>query len=191
MNIYYVYAYLRSKDSITAKAGTPYYIGKGKNFRAFKNHKHIPIPKDKKLIVIVEQNLTEIGALALERRLIKWYGRKNTGSGILLNRTNGGDGVCGMVGVTRNLATRQKMSAARFGKRHTDETKKKIGEKSNLKIFTKEYREKLSVSGVGPDSIEVRKRKSDAAKARWAKVSLDKRKEHMLSAHRGRTNNHS
>lgn len=25
---YYVYAYVRSKDSKTAKAGTPYYIGK-------------------------------------------------------------------------------------------------------------------------------------------------------------------
>lgn len=27
-NIYYVYAYIRSKDSETARAGTPYYIGK-------------------------------------------------------------------------------------------------------------------------------------------------------------------
>ena len=29
MSIYYVYAYLRSKDSTIAPKGTPYYIGKG------------------------------------------------------------------------------------------------------------------------------------------------------------------
>ena len=29
MNIYYVYQYLREKDSKTAPAGTPYYVGKG------------------------------------------------------------------------------------------------------------------------------------------------------------------
>jgi hypothetical protein len=88
-SIYYVYAYLRSKDSETAKAGTPYYIGKGKKLRAFDPH-HIPVPKDKRFIVFLETNLTEIGALALERRMIEWWGRKELG-GILLNRTTGGE----------------------------------------------------------------------------------------------------
>ena len=94
-NTYYVYAYLRNKDSKTAKAGTPYYIGKGKNRRAFNEHRDTAMPADRSMIIFLETNLTELGAFALERRMIRWYGRKDNDTGILNNRTDGGDGISG------------------------------------------------------------------------------------------------
>jgi hypothetical protein len=99
---FYIYAYLRSKDSGTAKAGTPYYIGKGSAGRAWHPHKGITRPSDPKLIVIMETKLTNVGALALERFYIKWYGRKDKEDGILLNRTDGGEGVTNPSDLTRN-----------------------------------------------------------------------------------------
>ena len=96
---FYVYAYVRSKDSAAGKVGTPYYIGKGYGNRAYSPHKKKfganLTPKTTENIIILESGLSEVGAFALERRMIKWYGKVTEG-GILRNIADGGEGACGV-----------------------------------------------------------------------------------------------
>ena len=82
---------------MVSKAGTPYYIGKGTRSRAWNHSKNDVThpPKNKKYIVIIEANLTELGAFALERRMINWYGRVDNNTGILRNMSDGGQGPSG------------------------------------------------------------------------------------------------
>lgn len=95
----YVYTYIRAKDSAVAKAGTPYYIGKGSGRRAWtKFAGEVGMPTDDRYIVILESDLTITGSLAIERRLIRWYGRIDKNTGILRNKTDGGEGGEGVVG---------------------------------------------------------------------------------------------
>ena len=84
---YYIYLYLRED-------GTPYYVGKGKGKRAWEKHS-VSIPKDNSRITFPATDLLELWALALERKFIRWYGRKDNNTGILRNLTDGGEGVTG------------------------------------------------------------------------------------------------
>jgi hypothetical protein len=117
MTIYYVYAYLREDQ-------TPYYIGKGKGDRAYVKDHNCPVPKDRSRIIILEQNLEEQLALDLEAELIKRYGRKDLGTGILLNRTDGGASPVlygdqnGMTGKHHTEETLRKISQAKKGVKH-------------------------------------------------------------------------
>jgi len=84
---HYTYAYLREDR-------TPYYIGRGTGRRAFKDHRHIPVPPRDR-ILFLKTNLTYAESVDHEKYIIYILGRKDLGTGILRNLTDGGEGTIG------------------------------------------------------------------------------------------------
>lgn len=96
MNNFYVYGhYIEGQNK-------PFYIGKGKDKRAYEKYsrskewKEISC-KHKIEIKILHNNLEEDEALQVETKLISEYGRIDIGTGCLINKTDGGDGISGQV----------------------------------------------------------------------------------------------
>jgi predicted RNA binding protein with dsRBD fold (UPF0201 family) len=181
MNEYYTYAYLRED-------GTPYYIGKGSDKRITRRVKRdTRPPKDKSRIIFLKQNLTEEEAFKHEIYMISVFGRKDLGTGVLYNRTDGGEGVSGRIVTdeTRNKI-RQKLKGKEFtdtrrknisdglrgksavwnigntytkGKKLTEEHKRKLSERQKGKTFTEEHKLKISKSLTGRKLSEEQKEK--------------------------------
>lgn len=165
MNKFYVYGLFRGNEP------TPFYIGKGKGNRMYKHmtthslqkpsHKNNIIKKALLDGVIItpkklHENLTEKEALNIEMEQIAIFGRIDNNTGILVNHTNGGEGVSGYIvpeevkkyksikysginnpnyGVRHSTQTKQLLSCIRqgdrnpfFNKTHSIETKKRQSE---------------------------------------------------------------
>lgn len=175
---FYVYAYIGDNN-------LPYYVGKGCNKRAWrKRPTETQPPSDTTKIIILEHNLNEVGAFALERRYIRWYGRQDVLTGILLNLTDGGEGASGKIHTEK---TRAKMSRSRKGKPHSKEhsaaiSKASIGKRGTNtgKKFTDEHKAKISAAHIGKTfSAESRAKMSASMKGRipWNKGKTFKEKQ--------------
>ena len=141
---YYVYAYVRAVTSKNGKAGTPYYIGKGKSDRAWKEHTTVWVPKDRSRIVMIRENLIETEALELEISEIAKHGRIDLGTGILRNLTNGGEGASGYVATAE---ARARHSAARKKRWEDPEARAKQSAAQKKAKSTPEARARNSAAG--------------------------------------------
>ena len=104
-----------------------FYVGIGSKKRSKSKHRssfwHNVVNKHNYYIEIVQNNLDWKEACELEELLILEYGRRDLGTGCLVNMTNGGDG---SPGTFVSKETRLKISSKNKGKKLTDEHKRKL-----------------------------------------------------------------
>jgi hypothetical protein len=176
MRLYYTYVWLRHN-------GTPYYVGKGTRKRGFTSKDHsFRRPKDDSRIII-QYHPDEASAFEAEKFLIDFYGRLDLGTGCLRNLTAGGEGIAGgyWKGKTLSEEHKQKDRLANlgekngfFGRKHTAETKAKIGKANSGKRGSSGYKQppellaRLGAMRRGRKaSEETKRRMSESHKRRW------------------------
>ena len=152
---YYTYAYLRED-------GTPYYIGKGEKNRIYKKGRcEVKPPRDKSRIIFLKKNLTEQEAFKHEIFMIGVFGRKDLGTGILRNKTNGGEGPSGLKmsdNAKRKIKQKRKLFFENggkhplLGKNHSEETKRKMSEVKKGKKLSEQHKENIRKSTEGKHS---------------------------------------
>lgn len=174
--MYYVYLHIKETD------GMPFYIGKGKDKRAYdlryrNDWWYNIVNKHGFDVIILENDLTEEEAFLSEIYWIDRIGRRDLGNGTLVNLTDGGEGTsnrfisdefrekCSVRMLGNNInygrkcgdVTKEKLSIANSGcnnymygkesafkgKKHTNESKKKISDNTKGLKRSLEYKEKF------------------------------------------------
>ncbi len=125
MEKYYTYLWLRED-------GTPYYVGKGCGRRMYEEHTIGKCPsKDR---IIVQYFESEEDALFAEKFLILYFGRKDLGTGILRNYSDGGEGAS-----NPSISSRGKRGRALKGREFSKETRTKLSLASKGKAKSEEH----------------------------------------------------
>jgi len=204
MDNFYTYLY---RD----EAGLPMYVGKGKGKRAW-NHLRSKrtCPIQNKLRKLQREGLSpqpeflitgidEEFALFVEEEFIRKYGRKDNGTGILLNLTDGGEGISGyrhsdetkqiISFHSKNITqeTRDKISVGNLGKIMSKEACLKISQSKLGKPRTQELKDKLRLANLGkkakPETIE-KQRVSMLGKNRRPRTEEEKK--HLSEINKGK-----
>lgn len=141
----YVYRHIRNDLNI------PFYIGIGSdsNYKRSKDKANRNlywnniVSKHGYRIDIMIDDISFDEAKQKEVEFIELYGRKDTNSGILCNKTDGGDGCFGLV---HTYESKLKMSIPNRGKKISEDHKKIISELHTGKLVSRETRLKMSES---------------------------------------------
>jgi len=139
----FVYCYLREKDQ------TPYYVGIAKRRDRITAHHTVHIPPNRAYIRCMRSGLTHKEAQAWEQFYIAHYGRKDTGTGILRNQTDGGE-------------------TGGLGRVWTEEMRKRHSEALTGRTLSEECRAKLSATKTGQAMTPARRK---ALKPYWDEVA--------------------
>lgn len=162
--MFYVYLHL------TEDTNEVFYVGKGKGNRAYKlsgrnKFWHNIVNKHGFTVKIVEENLTEEQSILLEQKLINEYGRRNLGTGKLVNLTDGGEGVSGKVYTDEERELMSSRAKVYYELPENREKRKQIAKEVNSRVDVKE---KLRLKAVEQNSSEeFRKMKAENTKNSW------------------------
>lgn len=207
---YYVYAYKYPN-------GTPFYIGKGTKKRMYahlwdakaeRNLNSFNIRIIRKILKNNEQpiiekivdNVDQEFAVLVEKEAIAKYGRRDLGTGILVNMTSGGDGAIDLSDATKKRMYKpmseefkKKMSVRMkginnpfYGKKHTAESieKMRLASLGVSRPHSKETKKKLSKLRIGKLNPFYGKHHSEETKK---KVSESIKKRPNISYWKGKT----
>lgn len=182
-NDYYVYAWLRP-------SGEVFYIGKGRGNRDRAIKTNNPVFErilDKIVkagsapsVVRLHENLAEDTAFKIECEEIARYGRRNNGTGILANLTDGGEGTSGR---THSVETKAKIRAIQVGRTASEETRSKMSNAHTGKKASEEHRINISFSLMGKSKSAEHCARIGASKTNPSAETREK----IGSTHRGKS----
>ena len=143
---------------------------------------------NKPVVKYVFRSDNEISAYNEETRLILQYGRRDLGTGILTNLTNGGIG-----SLSPSIESRYKMGSPNRGRQFSEETKIKMSLSAKSRdAISEETRLKMSTSKVGkvPACIETRRSYNGEGNPQFGKIWSEEKRNKMSETNKGRKRVH-